>query len=195
MGELSLRISDADRDHAVVELREHLLAGRLTLEEFGERVGTALASRTAGELEHVTGDLAMPAAASLRRPARFTGGAFAHVVRRGRMRLRRGTVALSVFSDVDLDLREARVDTQTTTVRVFAVFGNVDVYVPEGVDTDVGGVAVFGHRREWGRDVAPHGAPYVRVRVIGLFATVDVWRVPPKTEGTYREIMKAVGRP
>jgi Domain of unknown function (DUF1707) len=34
----SLRVSDADRDQVIVVLREHLLAGRLTLEEFCERV-------------------------------------------------------------------------------------------------------------------------------------------------------------
>ena len=35
-------------------------------------------------------------------------------------------------------------------VTVLAAFGNVDVYVPEGVNVDVGGLTVFGHRRDWG---------------------------------------------
>jgi hypothetical protein len=34
MDDASLRVSDADREQAVMVLREHLLAGRLTLEEF-----------------------------------------------------------------------------------------------------------------------------------------------------------------
>ena len=36
-----MRVSDADRERAVAALREHLLAGRLTLEEFTERVDAA----------------------------------------------------------------------------------------------------------------------------------------------------------
>ena len=45
MDDASLRVSDADRDRAVIMLREHLLAGRLTLEEFSERVDAVLQGR------------------------------------------------------------------------------------------------------------------------------------------------------
>ena len=59
-----------------------------------------------------------------------------------------------------------------------AAFGNVDVYVPEGVNVDVGGITVFGHRRDWGRDADRPDAPTVHVRVLGFAGTIDVWRVP-----------------
>ena len=49
----SLRVSDADREEVIVTLREHLLAGRLTLEEFSERVEAALRARFGGELARV----------------------------------------------------------------------------------------------------------------------------------------------
>ena len=39
-----IRVADADRERAVVALREHAVAGRLTLEEFGERVDQAYAA-------------------------------------------------------------------------------------------------------------------------------------------------------
>jgi hypothetical protein len=192
MDELSLRSSDAEREQAVVSLREHLLAGRLTLEEFSERVGAAYGARTGEELARLEADLPVPLAASTRKPTRFTLGLFSHIVRRGRLRLRKRTWAFSVFSDIDLDVREAWIDSPVTTVRVFALFGNVDVYVPERVDADVGGLAILGHRRDWGRDNARAGAPSVRVRVFGVFGTVDIWRVPPDTTGTYREIIKSL---
>ena len=54
MDDASLRVSDADREQAVMMLREHLLAGRLTLEEFSGRVGAALGARIAGELAAIT---------------------------------------------------------------------------------------------------------------------------------------------
>lgn len=190
MDELSLRVSDGDREHAVLTLREHLLSGRLTLEEFGERVGSALHARTAGELADTQLDLP-PAIVSRRRGGRLTAALFAHVVRRGRLRLPRRMFALSAFADIDLDVREAQPDRAVTTIWVLGFFGNVDVYVPEGIDADVAGLAVFGHRRDFGRDVAPVGAPAIRVRAVGFMATIDVWRVPVGAKGGYRELMKA----
>jgi DUF1707 SHOCT-like domain len=195
MDDPSLRVSDEQREHAVLDLRTHLLEGRLTLDEFGERVGEAYRAVTGADLATLRDDLPVPAdAPSRRKAARFTFALFAHVVRRGRLRLRRRTFAFSAFADVDLDLRDARIETPVTTVWVIAAFGNVDVYVPEGVDADVGGLTIVGHRNEWGRDVARPDAPAIRVRVLGLFATADVWRVPPGTPGSYREIIAATRR-
>jgi len=37
-GALSERVADADRDRTVTLLREHVVEGRLTLDEFSERV-------------------------------------------------------------------------------------------------------------------------------------------------------------
>lgn len=187
----SLRASDAEREQAVRALREHCVAGRLTLEEFSERMEAAYAATTLEELEGLHEGLPQPAPAPGQRPKRLTLAIFGGFERRGRWLLRRRTNAVSLFGDVDLDLREAQVDGSVVTVLVAAVFGNVDVYVPEGVELDVGGVVVFGHRREWGRD-APGRGPLVRVRAFSLFGTIDVWRVPPGLRGDYRDIVRAL---
>jgi len=192
MDDPSLRVSDADREHAVAALREHLLAGRLTLAEFSERVEAALTARVGAELARVQEDLppVVPAAGSRRKPARFTAALFGRAVRRGRLRLRGRAVAASVFGDLDFDLREATIDHRETAVTVLAAFGNADVYVPEGVNVDVGGITVFGHHRDWGRDAGRPDAPTVHVRVLGLAGTVDVWRVPHDMHGSYSEIFR-----
>jgi hypothetical protein len=52
-----LRVSDAERDRAVAELSEHFQTGRLTQEEFEDRSGRALRSRTGGELTELFTDL------------------------------------------------------------------------------------------------------------------------------------------
>jgi hypothetical protein len=52
-----LRASDSDRDAVVSDLGEHFQAGRLTAEEFDERMGRALAARTWGELRDLLADL------------------------------------------------------------------------------------------------------------------------------------------
>jgi len=51
------RASDADRDRTVAALREHLAAGRLTVEEFDERMDKAYAAKTLGELDSLMADL------------------------------------------------------------------------------------------------------------------------------------------
>jgi Domain of unknown function (DUF1707)/Cell wall-active antibiotics response 4TMS YvqF len=189
-----VRASDAEREQAVVSLRESRAAGRLTLEEFMARVDEAYAARTLDELEGVLRELPQEAAAPLarRRRRRLTFAAFGRVIRRGRWRVGRRTFAVSVFGDIDLDLRQAEVEDPVVSVRVLALFGNVDVYVPEGIEVDVGGVVVLGHRREWGRDEPRPGAPLLRVGVIALCGTADVWRVPPGTTGGYGEVIKAL---
>jgi hypothetical protein len=56
-GDAKIRASDADRDRAAAALREHLAAGRLTIEEFGDRLDRAYAAKTLGELDEIMADL------------------------------------------------------------------------------------------------------------------------------------------
>ena len=46
----SERIGDAERDAAVESLQEHMSLGRLTSEEFDERMSKALQARTQGDM-------------------------------------------------------------------------------------------------------------------------------------------------
>lgn len=192
MEDASFRVSDAEREQAVLSLRDHLTAGRLTLEEFSERVEAALKARVSGELARVQEDLpdvSPQVARPRRKPTRFTTALFGHVTRRARLRLRRWAFAISACGDLDFDLREATIDLPQTAVTVLVGFGNVDLYVPEGVNVDVGGFTIFGHRREWGRDVDQPNAPTLQVRALGC-GTVDVWRVPHDMRGSYRDIIR-----
>jgi len=52
-----VRASDADRDRVVDVLRDSAADGRLTVDEFDERMAAALSSRTLGELAVLTADL------------------------------------------------------------------------------------------------------------------------------------------
>jgi len=196
MDDASLRASDADREQSLAALREHMVAGRLTLEEFCARVDAALRAGVAGELARLHDDLPdalVKSPGSRRRAARFSAALFGHVVRRGRFRLRRWALAASAFGDLDFDLRDATMDMERAAVTVLAVFGNVDIYVPEGVNVDVGGLTVLGHSRDWGRDAGQPDAPSIHVRVIGFAGTIDVWRVPRALRGSsYRQILRTL---
>jgi hypothetical protein len=62
-----MRASDGDRDRVAAELREHCAQGRLTMDEFNERLELLYQGRTYGDLQKITADLpgidlnAMPA--------------------------------------------------------------------------------------------------------------------------------------
>jgi uncharacterized protein DUF1707 len=53
----AIRASDADREKAVAILSDAYIAGRLTLDEFHERLTAALSGRTWGALGELTSDL------------------------------------------------------------------------------------------------------------------------------------------
>ena len=52
-----IRASDADRDRVAEALREHHATGRLTLEEFQDRLDRAFAAKTLGDLDELVSDL------------------------------------------------------------------------------------------------------------------------------------------
>ena len=190
--ELDLRVSDAQRERVAVALREHCAEGRLTLEELSERLDEAYRARTAGELEAAVRELPAEAAPRPRRsPKRFTVAIFGGVERRGRWRVPRRSFVLTLFGGSDLDLRHAEIDSDVVTIWVFDIFGGADLYVPEGVEVDVGGFALFGGIDEHGADTPPRrGTPLVRVRGLTLFGGTDVWRVPPGARADARELWR-----
>ena len=187
-GEL-VRVSDDDREKAVASLREHLAAGRLTLEEFTERMSAALAATTSAELEPTLREL--PASASARRkPTRFVPALFSSTRRDGRLRIRRRVFCLVGLGNVDLDLRQASFEGDVVTVVGISLFSAFDVYVPVGVEVDLHGLSVFGHKNARGEDVPPlPGTPLVRIYSLGLFSGVDVWRTASR--GSIREVIRA----
>jgi Domain of unknown function (DUF1707) len=108
-----LRASRADRERVIDLLKAAFVQGRLHKDEFDERIGQALASRTYGELAAVTADIpAEPTRALPRRPpvrarrripfnTAITGGAcMVAVLNAGMMAvmLSRSPVAVVVFT-------------------------------------------------------------------------------------------------
>jgi Domain of unknown function (DUF1707) len=70
----NIRASDADRDRVASLLREHHAAGRLTAQEFSERLDRTFSAITVGELDELLADLPgidlyrLPDAALTRQP-------------------------------------------------------------------------------------------------------------------------------
>ena len=184
-------MSDAEREGAVVRLREACAEGRLTLEEFSQRVDDTYAARTRAELERVATDLPPAMRQSRKRRRRFLIGIFAGPELRGRWRAGKRLFTLALFGGIDVDLRQAELDEPVLTIYAFTLFGGSDVYVPQGVEVDMGGFALFGGNDEWGDEGDLHpGAPLVRVMFLTLFGGSDVRHVAPGSTASLREVVR-----
>ena len=158
---------DAERDQAVAQLRDAAVAGRLTLEEFGERVDGVHAARTTGELAVLTRDLPAggPAVAEQGRAHRAI---CSHLVRSGPITLGARTSFTSIFGTIDLNLRHATIAAAEVELQVHNVFGTVTVVVPEGAVVEVEGGGLFASEDVQMPETPPlPGAPVIRIRTSG----------------------------
>jgi class 3 adenylate cyclase len=174
-----VRVSDADRNQAVELLREHTAEGRITLDEFSERVGLALGARTQADLQRVMADLPAvqaPVPETARRPAKgWTVAILSGSRRSGRWRPRSHTKAVAFMGGCELDLRQAEIDGSEIVITAVAFMGGIDIVVPEGIEVDLTGVPIMGGKDLRVRDVAPTpGAPRVRVRAFPIMGGVTV---------------------
>lgn len=198
-----LRASDVDRERVADVLRAAAADGRLTLAELQERLDTLYAAKTYGELEPVVDDL--PGAAEVTRPAgsppvprpanpgaparvggtpttREAKAVFGAVVRRGQWVVPQRYRVKAVFGGVDLDLRHARLEAPEITIETKAVFGGVNIVVPEDLIVVIDGSGVFGGFVGNAEDRQPSaGAPVVRVIGKAVFGGVQVQRKPAST--------------
>lgn len=189
----NIRVSDADRERAIGTLRSSVAEGRLSLDEFADRTEIVLRAQVGSDLLEATEDLPAIVPRSSRahrRATRLTAAVFAHVVRSGRVVLRKRSAAVSVFADLDLDLRNSEVEADASTITVLTLFGNVDVYLPAGARSDVRGLTLFGHRRTWGTPTGSASAVGLDIRSLSMFGTVDVWHVPAAMKGDYSAITR-----
>ena len=73
----------------------------------------------------------------------------------GRISVGRRVGCLMAFGNIDLDLRQATLEGDVITIVVFGILGTIDVYVPAGVEVDLHGLAIGGHKRARGSDPPP----------------------------------------
>lgn len=169
--------SDAERERACTILREASVDGRLTLDEFSQRIGRALAARTRDQLAEVTRDLpaVLPPSAVRRLPVRWSVALLGGVERRGFWRVGELSWAIAFMGGCNLDLRGAAISAPVTTINAISVMGGVDVIVPPGVEVELEGVAVMGSKtlKLSGPPPGP-GAPVVRVNAFALMGSVTV---------------------
>lgn len=200
-----IRVSDAERDAVVRTLGEHASVGRLTLDELEDRSSRALAAKTRGDLDALLGDLPdadapvvripPPSAARQRRAARWMVSIIGSGSHSPRFQSVRTVNAVSVLDAGEVDLRDAEIDGPELIVNVFSLLGSPDIFVPDTIDVDTGGVYILGGIEERGTARRPRpGAPVVRLRVFTLLGGATLYRVPPGLRGrATREIRRVLG--
>ena len=99
---------------------------------------------------------------------------FGDVRRSGAWRVPAAGRWMSLFGDVELDLRDAHVDTDMVRVDAGSVFGDVELLVPEGVEVEVRSRTLFGDVRQEARAAAPPGAPRIVLTGGSVFGDVKV---------------------
>jgi hypothetical protein len=175
-----LLASDDERRAVQADLSDACAQGRLSLEEFSERLDQANAARTRGELSLLVGDLpagTVRLAAKDIRPTRWTVAIMGANVRRGRWHPSERTTGVAVMGGTVLDLREAAIGPRPQRVTAIAVMGGVDVVVPEGTRVELRGVPVMGctkNRVPSDRDALSPAEPVLRVRALALMGGVKV---------------------
>jgi class 3 adenylate cyclase len=191
-GNLSQRVADADRDRTVTQLREHVVEGRLTLDEFSERVGSALQARTQGDLQAVMADLPAARRRDERLPEPGTGPSKKqrhwHVAvmsghsTKGRWRISGKTNAVAVMGGCDMDLRKAEIEGPEIEITAFAFWGGIDIIVPEGFDVELRGFSFMGGRDLKLRDVPiVPGSPRIVVKGFAVMGGIDVKSRPNRS--------------
>ncbi|GAA4210034.1 DUF1707 SHOCT-like domain-containing protein [Actinocatenispora rupis] len=177
-------VTDDEREAAVELLQRACGEGRMTLEEFSERAGVAWAAESREELATVTEGLSAPPPVGTSQPVSDMSAIFSEHKQYGRWRLPRRMRIRSIFGASKIDLREATIDAEAVrdgvvdiTVRV--LFGEVKLIVPEGVEVEMYGGAVFGSRKASLNPVPRRqGTPTVRLHCKVTFGELKVSSAP-----------------
>lgn len=124
----AMRVSDADREKVVDALRRHCSDGRLTLDEFGERLEALYAAKNVGELGTITADLptmAPPAGKGRRRMTRTVVGIMGESDLRGRWRVGRRVIIVSLMGRCHVDLRQVELDAAELDIYAVSLMGGL----------------------------------------------------------------------
>src|ERR1700749_1616805 len=177
-----LRASDSDRERVVTMLGEALADGRLSHEEYSERMPRALVARTLGELAGLTRDLAAPEHQPLQLDGdRPVAALFTTADRRGRWVVPAAVTCVAAFGEVVLDFSEAILQERHVVVTVYALFGRVRLIVPSGVEVVMSGNNILGRQRGGTARRGPTSSDIPVVEVRGHVAPSEVLaRTPPR---------------
>lgn len=177
--EPGIRASDSERDATVRRLSAATGDGRLTLEEFSQRMEQATSARTRAELDRLVTDLpaeAIPVAARGPAPASWHVSPIGGLSVSGPWRMDRHVIAVSLIGGARLDLSQAQLAAPEVTLTKVSLVGGTWIEIPQGIGVQVSGFNLIGGTRIDGGPQPGPGAPMVRIRAFSLVGGVHISR-------------------
>jgi hypothetical protein len=183
-GDDAIRASDSERAVTVDRLKTAHDEGRLTLDEFTDRIAKTRQAQTRGELQALVADLPAPSAtpSGSRAGGQAASGQSPETrilpiggwKQRGRIRLDHDIDVFSLIGGVDLDLTDAEFAADEVTVTSISLLGGADVTAPANVRVEVEGMSLLGGREIKTRQPSDPAAPVLRLRIWRLIGGVEV---------------------
>jgi hypothetical protein len=130
-------MSDSDREGVIARLSTALGEGRLTLEEFEQRVDGVLRARTFGEAQPLVADLPSATPALAKRDVVELRANAGSITRKGRWTVPKRLVVRSTAGSVKLDLRQAVIDHPVVEIELAVQAGSTKIVLPPGATADI----------------------------------------------------------
>jgi Domain of unknown function (DUF1707) len=177
-----IRASDAERDATIERLSTATGDGRLTLEEFSQRMELATTARTRADLDHLVVDLprdapaAGPVTVSTSAPATWHVSPVGGLRVYGPWRMDRHVIVISIVGGTSLELSEAQLAAPEVTLTKVSLVGGTRVTVPPGIRVQTSGFSLVGGTRVEGGPEPGPGAPVIHIRAFSLVGGVRIQR-------------------
>lgn len=190
---------DKLRDDTVDQLIMNYGHGRLSLEAFQRRLDEAFDARDQSQLMELTRDLELTVDSGYVEKKReelefqyaddgevddveYIVDVFGGSDRGGLWTAPRELRIFTLFGGSNVDFSEARFSSQLTRVRMLCLFGGVDIFVPEGINTTVRVFSIFGGVSNKAPSTTDRHAPRLLIEGLVIFGGGDV-----KLKRTFRE--------
>ena len=177
-----VRASDAERDATVERLSQATGEGRLTLEEFSQRMERATTARTRAELDRLVTDLPASGAAAGAVTVGSSAAPSWHVSPIGGLnvfgpwRMGRHVIVVTLVGGARLDLSQAELAAPEITLTKVSLVGGVRVRVPSGIRVEASGLTLVGGTRVEGAPDPGPGAPTIHIRAFSLVGGIRIRR-------------------
>ena len=181
------------RQVTIDALCEHFANDVMTVEEFERRIDVAHGASSVEELRALLRDLpggglpavrdaaqTVPAGYSTISADQVRENGFAVAILGGTRRAGRWTPArvnnaVAICGGAELDFREAALGPGVTELRIFAMWGGVEVIVPPGLNVESHGMGIMGGFEHVADRAAPDPlAPTLRISGVALMGGVDI---------------------
>ena len=172
--------SDDDRIQTAQLLSEAAAAGRLTLEQYEQRLAKAYSAGTYDELERLTDDL--PEAMEYRRgksrpaPSTMLLAILSGFERRGRWYVPGRMTTFTLFGGGVVDLRYADFTSPEVEIHAYSILGGQTILLPPEVNVEIEGHGVLGGFDHEAQGRGATGAPTVKIKGFSLLGGVGIKR-------------------